>query len=489
MKKEFLNLIPKRFLCPYCGEWHEWEEPHELGYYIFDTNWLGTKGIRREVKLFCTNIKGNRVSFSKRGDALSYEIPSICRYSYYPIEGTIPISSIVENRDKPIVAFDVAYTTSQEVGTNYCGECKNQKHCNFKKLGDEADNQHNTINLGFEFEQSQYREVQVMTELGQNKDDNIISTSMGIAVKNGDSYRIYDNKKMKSIDIANMQIDNLTIFNFLSTKLNDGDLIKDNGEYYFVMKSENGTNNFLYAKTGELKTVVPFKNALGFSCYSKVIALNAEKMTIMYAMCGQSGNDNGQINQLLSYVLQKDKLGDNDDMINMMLMSSTMSFLENGYHKITDQNAGMNRLLPLLFFKDTLGVDNNMMTKRLMTYMMPALEKGDHKIIGQNIGVNQLLSLLLFKDNLDVDDDMVKNIFIAYMMSVPAKGDHKIIDQNTGMNQLLPLLLFKDKFDVDDDMMKMILMAFMMSGGNMAGNNNPVIAYFMLDKFLNKNKD
>ncbi len=198
-----------------------------------------------------------------------------------------------------------------------------------------------------------------------------------------------------------MQLGNLPIFILPTTKLSEGDLIKDAGEYYFVMKVDAGSTQTLCAKTGEMKTVIPIKNVLGFSCYSKVIALSdsinmggdfdVEKLAIMSTMCGQPGQNN-QMNQLLPLMLFKDKLGGDDDMMKMMLMYS--------------------------------------------------------------------------------------------MMSAPAEDG----DQNATMNQLLPLMLFKDKLGGDDDMMKMMLMSSMM-GGNMAGNNNPVMSYLMLDMFMGKKKD
>ena len=239
-------------------------------------------------------------------------------------------------------------------------------------------------------------------EFGPNKDENIASTLMGVAVKNGDSWRIYDKKTKQITDIGDMQLGNLPIFILPTTKLSEGDLIKDAGEYYFVMKVAAGSTQTLCAKTGEMKTVIPIKNVLGFSCYSKVIALSdsinmggdfdVEKLAIMSTMCGQPSQNNNQMNQLLPLMLFKDKLGDDDDMMKMMLMSS--------------------------------------------------------------------------------------------MMSAPAEDG----DQNATMNQLLPLMLFKDKLDGDDDMMKMMLMSSMM-GGNMAGNNNPVISYLILDMFMGKKKD
>lgn len=203
-------------------------------------------------------------------------------------------------------------------------------------------------------------------------------------------------------DVGDMQLGNLPIFILPTTKLNEGDLIKDAGEYYFVIKVAKGSTQTLCAKTGELKTVIPIKNVLGFSCYSKVIALSdsinmgddfdVEKLAIMSAMCGQSGENGGQMNQLLPLMLFKDKLSSDDDMMKMMLMTS--------------------------------------------------------------------------------------------MMSVPAEGG----DQNATMNQLLPLMLLKEDDGGDDDMMKMFLMSSMM-GGNMAGNNNPVMSYLMLDMLMGKKKD
>ena len=171
-------------------------------------------------------------------------------------------------------------------------------------------------------------------EFGPNKDENIASTLMGVAVKNGDSWRIYDKKTKQITDIGDMQLGNLPIFILPTTKLSEGDLIKDAGEYYFVMKVAAGSTQTLCAKTGEMKTVIPIKNVLGFSCYSKVIALSdsinmggdfdVEKLAIMSTMCGQPSQNNNQMNQLLPLMLFKDKLGGDDDMMKMMLMSSMM---------------------------------------------------------------------------------------------------------------------------------------------------------------------
>ena len=473
MEKGLLGLKPERFLCPYCGEWHDWNSYHKLGDYDFQTIFN------------CPNIPSNSYRgcyiIYSYGDSLNYSTEKICERAKQVMSGEIPIDCIIEHSDKPIVTFSVPFTADSPVGSTICRTCEYVDHCNCVKLGDEGNNLDMTITFGFEFEQSEYekfakagklmckaRELQereyalksneqslqerenalkdkeqslqeresalrtgeleqqqrqaeqstqqeikedttmannifnMNMEFGPNKDENIASTLMGVAVKNGDSWRIYDKKTKQITDIGDMQLGNLPIFILPTTKLSEGDLIKDAGEYYFVMKVAAGSTQTLCAKTGEMKTVIPIKNVLGFSCYSKVIALSdsinmggdfdVEKLAIMSTMCGQPSQNNNQMNQLLPLMLFKDKLGDDDDMMKMILMSS--------------------------------------------------------------------------------------------MMSAPAEDG----DQNATMNQLLPLMLFKDKLGGDDDMMKLFLMSSMM-GGNMTGANNPVMGYLMLDMFMGKKKD
>lgn len=405
MEKGLLGLTPKRFLCPYCGEWHDWNSYHKLGDYDFQTNF------------YCPNIPSNSYRgcyiIYFYGDSLNYSTQKICERAKQVMSGEIPIDCIIEHSDKPIVTFSVPFTADSPVGSTTCRTCEYVDHCNCVKLGDEGNNLDMTITFGFEFEQSDYekfakagklmckaRELQerenalksneqslqerenalkdkeqslqeresalrtgeleqqqrqteqstqqeikedttmannifnMNMEFGPNKDENIASTLMGVAVKNGDSWRIYDKKTKQITDIGDMQLGNLPIFILPTTKLSEGDLIKDAGEYYFVMKVAAGSTQTLCAKTGEMKTVIPIKNVLGFSCYSKVIALSdsfnmgddfdVEKLAIMSAMCGQSGEDGGQMNQLLPLMLLKEKDGGDDDMMKLFLMSSMM---------------------------------------------------------------------------------------------------------------------------------------------------------------------
>lgn len=452
MNQKLLDLIPKRYLCPFCGEWHDWGLPYELGYYD-SSSYKAELGCERQI-VGCKN-REMHIYFSD-GYCYYRTIPT-CSIGNLNINSKIPIEDIVESFKEPRVTFAVPFTANSDVGRRECSDCDGRHVCLMYKLGNENNSRYMHIRFGFEFEQSDYekfskaaflvrkeKELQereqdinrkeralkeredavgskeqvsqrlqlkenkedttmannifnMNMEFGSNKDENIASTLMGVAVKNGDSWRIYDKKKKEITDVGDMQLGNFPIFILPTTKLSEGDLIKDDGEYYFVTKvaTSKTPTQTLSVRTGEMKSVVPIKNVLGFSCYSKVIALSdslnmdedfdVEKLVIMSEICGQTGENGSQMNQLLPLMLFKDKLGEDDDTMKLLLMSSMMTSEDDG---------------------------------------------------GQ-------------------------------------------------MNQLLPLMLFKDKLGEDDDTIKLLLMSSMM-GGDMAGSNNPLMGYLMLDAFMGK---
>ena len=114
-------------------------------------------------------------------------------------------------------------------------------------------------------------------ELSSISDENIASTTMGVAVKNGDSWRIYDKDKKKITEVGDMQIGKSHNCVLLpTTKLKEGNLIKDGSEYCFVKQiaTHDSPMQTISVKTDEIKNVTPIKNFLGFECYLRVIVLD-----------------------------------------------------------------------------------------------------------------------------------------------------------------------------------------------------------------------
>lgn len=203
-------------------------------------------------------------------------------------------------------------------------------------------------------------------ECGASNDPNISSTFLGIAVKNGESWRIYDKEKKTLTDIGNMSIGNLPLFIMPSTDLQEGDLIKNNGHYFYVVEMGKTSVKTLSASTGEIKEVVPVNNILGINFYSKVIALaddlfdigdttegdSTDKLMMAMALSsmGAGGDDGGQnmSQMLLPLMLLKDKGGEDgegkdkktDKLLRMMLIS-----------QIGNSGGDQSGLLPLLFLK------------------------------------------------------------------------------------------------------------------------------------------
>ena len=440
--KRILRLTPKRIYCPLCGDWHDWEGKS-----------LQSHDEDNPYELYCD---GTNVRFQVYDDYIDISLDSICEEKINDrIDARIDLDDDVEcDAKEPVIKFSTLVSTDDIICSS---ECENCMGYNLPVIGDMRSDDDDEFELNLEFKiefasryfdkyakemraenvQQEFEEKATMQkpliptpspseaitpkenkttakivkedttmannifnmnmEFGPSKDESIASTLMGVAVKNGDSWRIYDKKKKEITDIGDLQLGNLPIFILPTTKLSEGDLIKDAGEYYFVIKVEAGKTQTLCAKSGEMKTVIPIKNVLGFSCYSKVIALSdslnlgddfdVEKLAIMSAMCGQSGNNGNQMNQLLPLMLFKDKFNTGDDTMKLVLMSSMMNPTADG--------GQMNQLLPLMFLKDADGGNDDTMKLLLMSSMMGNAD-------GNN---NPMMTYLMFEMFMGKKDD------------------------------------------------------------------------------------
>lgn len=436
MEQKLLNLIPKNFLCPYCGKWHKWDK-----LYALRPN--GQKNPYTTLR--CSEVspiykKGEYSIYFDR-DYFHFFMAVICERERQTIEGKILISSIKVSESDPIVTFSADYTI-KNLGERFkCVNCDFKSHCIFANLGDER-NKHNLM-LGFEFRQSDFEKfAEVVTvvpkekampkdhqakdvkkqvsqqrqvkknkedtsmaknifdmdmEYGLNQDDNIASTLMGVAVRNGTHWRIYDKNKKQIIDVGDIPLGNLPIFILPTIKLSEGDLIKNEDEYCFVTKVANSKTpaQTLSVRTGEMKSVIPIKNILGVSCYSKVITLteslnvgeefDIETLAMLSAMYGQNDEESNPMNQLMQTMLLKGKLGEEDDEMMKLVLMSSMMYPEGG-------SSQMNQLMQLMLLKDKLGQEEDMMKLMLMYSMMNGNKENSN---------NPLMSYLMLETIMD----------------------------------------------------------------------------------------
>ena len=152
MNPKLLEMSPTQYLCPSCGQWHPTNSSARLGYFVSE---------RRSFKQECPRLSSTDYSDQftcyVSGDSLYYSTGAMCGADRR-INGKIPLSSIVEDAEEPVVTFDVAFTASREVGHYECRYCYSKNVCQLAKLGDENDNRHMVLKFGFKFDKEDFEQ-------------------------------------------------------------------------------------------------------------------------------------------------------------------------------------------------------------------------------------------------------------------------------------------------------------------------------------------
>ena len=148
MNEKLLRLTPKRYLCPYCGEWHLWDK-HTLAYH-------DSCGYSADLKYYHESMITYTISYYFSDGYFYYSVPSVCT-CMKDLHGKIAIEDMVESSSVPRVTISIPITSDDRLGEYACGrDCRATDECTRCKQGDEGDGHHITIPFGFEFEKSEY---------------------------------------------------------------------------------------------------------------------------------------------------------------------------------------------------------------------------------------------------------------------------------------------------------------------------------------------
>lgn len=162
MKKELLNLIPKSFLCPFCGKWHEWRLEHKLSYYDSSSS-------DHIANLECASrmdgFKERKMIFYFKEGICHYKVWPTCRRANLNLDDSIRIDNIIETLDKPQAIFFVDFLANNSIGNDICYDCDSNNNCQLVELADASDGCHIKLKLGFEFEHSEYNKYSGIDQL------------------------------------------------------------------------------------------------------------------------------------------------------------------------------------------------------------------------------------------------------------------------------------------------------------------------------------
>lgn len=130
-------------------------------------------------------------------------------------------------------------------------------------------------------------------ELGLSKDPNIASTLMGVAVKNPNTKNWYtfDAARNTRKNLASFKMGELPIMLLPTKVLAKGDLIKLDGQYYYVKEVKADCMTLIGAADGIIREMLPEESLIpGMQMYTKVVAFDAKSLMDNSTNQSLSGN-------------------------------------------------------------------------------------------------------------------------------------------------------------------------------------------------------
>lgn len=313
--EEALKLIPKRLFTPIEGKWINLDcEPlgkyikyryyyEQMGYAI--TTYIG-RNICLDGHFHCWGI-----SLSNEKE-YSFGLNSCEKYDFCI---QVPLEKIAPKNEEENI-YVIEFPLEVKVNSTKRKQCKKEgcKDYNSCKLLEMLENDSRAFcvqlvyKLELEKEESKKQAtisdfINMDIEFGQVEDNNLVSTIMGIAVRNDNAWNILDAEKNEITDVNIVKNKNIfPIYSIPVTNVRKGDLITENGEYYYVTEVHEYNLITVNAKTGEMKVVKPLRNVRGKEYFVKLTSF----MDFIEYM------ENPNIMKLIMFYLLKDKMPDSN---------------------------------------------------------------------------------------------------------------------------------------------------------------------------------
>lgn len=149
LRQGLLEIVPKSYICPFCGKWHEFQvSDHNLEKHKF------SKDTFRIILRCQQNHLASYVIYTNKENILGCSIKWPC----LPRSIDLCIKNIKESENEPIVTYEIEFTTYYR-SLSRCHNCRLYDICTLQKLGKNGDGRHIKLTLGFKFNKKEYDSV------------------------------------------------------------------------------------------------------------------------------------------------------------------------------------------------------------------------------------------------------------------------------------------------------------------------------------------
>lgn len=209
-------------------------------------------------------------------------------------------------------------------------------------------------------------------------DENVVLTISGMGVRIDDKCYCFNGEEITEVSDDMIMFEGAgMIMPSALNKVNEGDLIKYKGEYYYVLGIVKNIIDAL-GVDGMCKKIMATKNMFGFYYTNKVISFGGN----------QNDPNNGMGNMMMPLMMMQmmNKDGSDDSSNSPMMMMAMMGMMSNGgamdFGGMSNGDNMMGMLLPLMMMGDKKGESSSM--DNLMPLMFMMMNGGFNMFGGAN---------------------------------------------------------------------------------------------------------